>query len=243
MISPLGKKRPSNRIARPTLSHQLKLLVCLMAKNSSEEAKSLLPDEAEQIESLLSKARRGDERGRDELFNACRDYLNFLARAQVHKKLQSKIDASDIVQVTLLEAYRDFNNFQGNSQGEWLAWLRRILARNATDYVRCYKGTAKRDAGREVAIRHPSDATDVMGAAEPAAADASPSQQAIRRDQELRLTAALAELSEDHRQVILLRNIERLPFDQVAEKLNRSRPAAQMLWMRAIQSLQKIMDE
>ncbi len=195
------------------------------------------------MEALLAKARQGDERGRDDLFNACRDYLNFLARSQVQQKLQSKIDASDIVQVTLLEAYRDFDNFQGNSQGEWLAWLRRILARNATDYVRCYKGTAKRDARREVAIRHPSDATDVIGAAEPAAADATPSQQVIRRDQELRLTAALSELSEDHRQVILLRNIERLPFDEVAAKMDRSRPAAQMLWMRAIQALQKIMEE
>lgn len=199
--------------------------------------------ESRQIEALLAKARQGDERGRDDLFDACRGYLNYLARSHVERKLQSKIDASDIVQVTLLEAYRDFGSFQGNSHGEWLAWLRRILARNATDYVRCYKGTAKRDAAREVAIRHPSDETGVLGAAEPAAPDATPSQQIMRRDQELQLTAALAELSEDHRQVILLRNIERLPFDEVAARMNRTRPAAQMLWMRAIKSLQKIMEE
>ena len=59
-----------------------------------------------------------------------------------------KEGASDIVQQTMLEAHRDFERFQGGSGQEWLAWLRRILAHNAADIIRHYRGTAKRQAGR-----------------------------------------------------------------------------------------------
>ena len=50
-------------------------------------------------------------------------------------------------------------------------------------------------------------------------------------------------LPADYQEVILLRNLERLPFNEVAERMNRSRPAVQMLWMRAIRKLQAAMEE
>jgi RNA polymerase sigma-70 factor (ECF subfamily) len=193
------------------------------------------------VTELLALARHGDPAKREELFNACRTYLNLLARNQLEPWMQGKVDASDIVQQTLLEAYRDFNKFQGASEGEWVAWLRCILERNATDFIRHYRGTAKRDVKREVALSHPADGSSILSAAEPAARDATPSQEFIRRDDELRIAAALEHLSPDHRQVIELRNLQRLPFEEVAERMGRTRPAAQMLWMRAIKKLQQIM--
>jgi RNA polymerase sigma-70 factor (ECF subfamily) len=63
----------------------------------------------------------------------------------------------------------------------------------------------------------------------------------IRRDDERRVAEALAQLAPDHRDVIVLRNLERLPFDEVARQMSRSRPAAQMLWMRAMNKLQEAM--
>ena len=78
---------------------------------------------------------------------------------------------------------------------------------------------------------------------EPAAPGPSPSEEVIRRDDQLRVAAALSELSEDHRDVIVLRNLERLPFDDVAKLMNRSRPATQMLWMRAMKKLQEVLGE
>src|SRR5262245_64412820 len=86
----------------------------------------------------------------DLLFTQCRNYLTVLARAQVEKRLQAKVDASDLVQQTLLEAYRDFRNFRGGTEAEWLAWLRRILAHNAANFIRHWQTTGKRQARREV---------------------------------------------------------------------------------------------
>ncbi|MGE0608560.1 MAG: sigma-70 family RNA polymerase sigma factor [Pirellulales bacterium] len=194
------------------------------------------------VADLLVRARQGDEHGRDLLFAACRGYLQVVAAAQIEGRLQSKVDASDLVQLTMLEAFRDFERFQGQTAGEWLAWLRRIMSHNATDQVRRYRGTAKRQTGREVSISPADDSALGLGI-DPAAPCQTPSQEFLLRDTELRVAAALAGLSEDHRRVILLRNLERLPFDEVARRLGRTRPAVQMLWTRAVKKLQEVLAE
>ena len=192
------------------------------------------------VSELIELARRGDPEGRERLFELCRGYLGFVARCQVESWLRVKVDASDLVQQTMLEAHRDFNGFQGSSEKEWLAWLRKILSHNAADFVRHYRGTAKRQAGREVRFCDPAD-TVARGAPEPAAPGATPSQEFLRLDNELRMTAALADLPPDYQEVIVLRNLQRLPFNDVAERMGRSRPAVQMLWMRAIKKMQEVL--
>jgi RNA polymerase sigma-70 factor, ECF subfamily len=194
------------------------------------------------IGELIESARQGDAESRDRLFELCRGYLGYAARAQVESWLRTKVDSSDLVQQTMLEAHRDFDRFQGRSEQEWLAWLRKILAHNVADFIRHYRGTAKRQVRREVPFRDPA-ASNAFGAPEPAAADATPSQQLARLDDELRVTTALAELTPDYQEVIMLRNLQRLSFNEVAEQMERSRPAVQMLWMRAIKKLQEVMEE
>jgi RNA polymerase sigma-70 factor, ECF subfamily len=194
------------------------------------------------VSALIIQARQGDAACRDRLFGLCRNYLEIVARAQVESSLRAKVDASDLVQETMLEAFRDFERFAGNSEQEWLAWLKRILAHNAADFIRRYRGTAKRQQRREVPIRSPQDSTQAFGAPEPAAPCPTPSQEFLQIDDELRVTAALAQLPADYQEVIVLRNLERLPFNEVAERMERSRPAVQMLWMRAIKKLQEAME-
>jgi RNA polymerase sigma-70 factor (ECF subfamily) len=191
---------------------------------------------------LIAQARQGNADCRDRLFTLCRSYLGFVARSQVETWLQRKVDASDLVQQTMLEAHCGFDRFEGSSEKEFLAWLRKILSHNAADFVRRYRGTAKRAAGREVPFRDPA-ATDAFGAPEPAAPGNTPSQEFLQLDNELRVTAALESLSPDYQEVIVLRNLERLPFADVAERMGRSRPAVQMLWMRAIKKLQETMEK
>ena len=191
---------------------------------------------------LIEGARQGDAECRERLFTLCRSYLGFVARSQVESWLRRKVDASDLVQETMLEACRDFDRFEGRSEQEWLAWLRRILGHNTADFVRRYRGTAKRAAGREVPFRDPADSA-LPGAPEPAALQPTPSQEFLQLDTELRVTAALSELPPDYQEVIVLRNLQRLPFEEVAERMNRSRPAVQMLWMRAIRKLRNALED
>jgi RNA polymerase sigma-70 factor (ECF subfamily) len=203
---------------------------------------SMVERESARYSGLIEGARQGDAECRERLFGLCRSYLGFVARSQIETWLRRKVDASDLVQETMLEAFRDFERFQGHSEQEWLAWLRKILSHNAADFVRRYRGTAKRAAGREVPFRDPDDSL-ARGAPEPAADQPTPSQEFLQLDTELRVTAALSTLPADYQEVILLRNLQRLSFNEVAERMDRSRPAAQMLWMRAIRKLQETMEE
>jgi RNA polymerase sigma-70 factor (ECF subfamily) len=199
----------------------------------------MAPSELPTVAILLEKARKGDAQSLDRLFAMCRNYVNIMARTQVEGWLRAKVDASDLVQQTLLEAYRDFDRFQGATEGEWLAWLRRILAHNAADFIRRFQGTDKRRTGREVALINPDDSQAPDGLANLAADQETPSQALLRKERELLLADALARLAPDHCEVIVLRNLQRLPFEEVAERMGRSRPAAQMLWMRAMHKLQE----
>ncbi len=194
------------------------------------------------VSELLRRARQGDAASRDALFGLCRSYLGFVARAQVETWMRRKVDASDLVQQALMEAHQGFEQFQGDTEKEWLAWLRAIVRHNAADFVRRYRVTQKRRAQREVPFRDPAD-TCAAGAPEPAGREPTPSQEFARLEDELRVSLALARLSPDHQEVIVLRNLERLPFGEVAERMGRSRPAVQMLWMRAVNKLQEALGE
>src|SRR6202040_2404394 len=79
-------------------------------------------------EELLRRARAGDDAARGRLLEAYRSYLTLLARVQLGRDLQGKVDPSDLVQEAFLEAHRDFGQFQGQTEAELRAWLRRLLA-------------------------------------------------------------------------------------------------------------------
>jgi RNA polymerase sigma-70 factor (ECF subfamily) len=195
------------------------------------------------VSDLLVRARSGDRQALDRLFALCRNYVTIVAQTQVETWLRAKFDPSDLVQQTLLEAYRGFDGFRGATEGEWLAWLRRILTRNAVDVARRYCSTDKRQLRREMSLHKKGDTASGEFSPEPPDSTQSPSQQLLARERELLVADALASLPPDHRQVIILRNLQGLPFNEVAERMDRSRPAVQMLWMRAIQSLQGILSQ
>ncbi len=198
-------------------------------------------DENSSLVRLLNRARNGDTAARDRLFERCRTYVGVVARAQVESWMKAKVDASDLVQQTMLEAHRGFANFRGTSEGEWLAWLRQILAHNAADFVRRYRGTEKRQVRREgpLYVRSADRSGEYLrDSSDPGE---TPSDLVSRREKEIELAEAVARLSDDDREVILLRNLQRLPFREVAQRMGRSRPAVQMLWMRALRKLQRML--
>ena len=195
------------------------------------------PSARSSVEELLPLARAGDRDAQNQLFEMCRAYVAFLARSHVESWIQAKVDASDLVQQTLLEAHGGLEKFDGTTEGEWLAWLKQILKNNATDFVRQF-GAAKRKVSREVQFSM-GQSSMFRKVPEPASPSETPSAIVSEREQETLVANALSQLSEDYQEVIVLRNLQRLPFDEVAERMGRSRPAVQMLWMRAMKRLQE----
>jgi len=190
------------------------------------------------IPELLARARGGDDAARDELFARCRSYVGLVARAQIEGRLRAKVDASDLVQQTLLEAHRGLKNFRGGTEEEWLGWLRKILAHNATDFIRRYRTAGKRQIGREVPLHVSPPGASGSFFRDPADPGETPSQLLLQHERELEVAEAIERLPEDYREVVMLRNLQRLPFNEVAERMGRSRPAVQMLWLRALRQLE-----
>src|SRR6266511_4179088 len=98
---------------------------------------------------LLQQARSGDGPALGQLLELYRAYLGVLARVQIGQRLQSKVDASDVVQEAFLGASRDFPQFRGTSEKEFLGWLRQVLASVLANLVRHYQGTKRRDVRLE----------------------------------------------------------------------------------------------
>jgi RNA polymerase sigma-70 factor (ECF subfamily) len=191
---------------------------------------------------LLARARGGDAAARGRLLDLYRNYLRLLARTRIDAELRVRLDPSDLVQETLLEAHRDFERFTGTSEGELLAWLRRILVRNLMDEAKRFK-TGKRAAGRQPSLEELLDRSSQAFERVLAVNTSTPSAQAARREQAVILADALARLPADYREVIILRNLEQLPFEEIARRLGRSSSAARMLWARALEKLSRLCEE
>src|SRR5438270_11886117 len=103
-------------------------------------------------EQLLAEARQGRTESLGKLLELFRNYLALLARTQIDLHLQGRVDASDLVQETFLDACRDFGQFRGTSEIEWVAWLRKVLIYNLARVVQKQVVAQKRNARREVSL-------------------------------------------------------------------------------------------
>jgi RNA polymerase sigma-70 factor, ECF subfamily len=192
-------------------------------------------------EQMLHAARAGDTESLGRLLALYERYLGLLARVQIGKRLQGKIDAADLVQETFLDAHRNFGRFRGASEGQLIAWLRQILATKLAELFRHYLGTQGRDVRLEREIEAAFDHSSVLLDRGLVAPQSSPSQQAARREQGVILADALALLPADYREVIVLRHLECLTFPEVAGRMGRSLDSVNKLWMRALMKLRQLL--
>ena len=191
---------------------------------------------------LVAAARRGDVDSLQQLLELYVNYLKLLATSQLDNKLRARCSPSDLVQETLFEACRDFPMFRGSSEREFVVWLRKILVNNMGRLVEQHVLTQKRDVRREISLenmRRSLEKSTMRLEAVLADDQESPSSNVLRRERAVLLANHLAMLSDDHRQVVMLRNLEGLPFSEVAAKMDRSVGAVRMLWLRAVEQLRQ----
>jgi len=171
-----------------------------------------------------------------------REYLLLLARLQLGTRLQSKLDASDIVQQTILQAHANRGQFRGTTEAEWLAWLRVILA-NALAAVARQFDTGARDLARERSLEAELEQSSSRLENLLAADQTSPSERVVRGEELLRLARALGGLPDDQRRVIELHHLKGLPVAEVAAEMGRTRPAVVGLLFRGLKILRELLRE
>jgi RNA polymerase sigma-70 factor, ECF subfamily len=197
------------------------------------------------IDGLLSRAKAGSGESLGQLLQLYANYLKLVVLAQLEQNLRARVSPSDVIQETFFEAHRDFIQFRGTTTPEFLAWLRKILVNNLCRVVEQHLLAEKRDVRREVSLERLATALEQSTARLEAILPdpgASPSGVLQQREREVALADQLAQLPADYREVIVLRHLESLPFEDVGARMGRSSGAVRMLWLRAVKALRDKLD-
>lgn len=194
------------------------------------------------IDRLIEDAQRAEPGALDRLLESYRNYLRLVARAGIDPALRAKADPSDLVQEALLKAHQHFDQFRGQTEPELASWLRQILARNLADLARRYRATGTRGVTREHSLEDLFQPSSRALGALMAPDGHSPSESAQRRELGVVLADALAELSADYLEVIVLRTLEDRGWDEVARAMGRSPDAVRVLWARALKKLRPLIE-
>jgi RNA polymerase sigma-70 factor (ECF subfamily) len=152
-----------------------------------------------------------------------RAMLKRIAAQELPETLQFRLDDSDLVQETLVRAIRGAGDFKGTTDIELQHWLREILKNQLIDNIR-FHSRQQRDVARDV--REPMPELVDTGQ--------TPSEAIKQRDSDQRLWLTVAELPEDYRTVVLLRQQMDLSFQEIGERMGKSADAVRMMWGRAL---------
>lgn len=184
---------------------------------------------------LLASAAYGEAAARDALLGLYRPYLRLAVGDRLPKLIQKRMDASDIVQQTLVDAVRGLPEFRGRSEPEFTAWMMRLLERNL---LQCRRNHTL--GKRDVRLEH--DWTDGSGSAvmlwrSLADDESSPMSHVFRGEAALYLAAALEKLPADQRTALELRYIEQRTLQAIADQMGRTLSSVVVLIRRGMEAL------
>jgi len=171
-----------------------------------------------------------------------RAYLHLLARLNLADRLRAKVDPSDVVQQTLLQAHQNFRLFRGRTDAELAAWLRQILAHHLAHLIRDF-ARGKRDVAAERSLEARLDVSSARLGDWLAAGQSSPSDRAARDESAVRLAEALADLPAPQREALVLQHWQGLSLAEIGARLGRSPAAVAGLIKRGLKRLREVMHE
>jgi RNA polymerase sigma-70 factor, ECF subfamily len=196
-----------------------------------------------ETQDLLDKARQGEAAAVEQLLTTHREPLRRMIGMRLDPALAARVDASDVVQDVLLEAHKRLQDYLRNPVMPFHLWLRHIAKDHMIDAHRRHRQAQRRSLDREQPIvpAAMSDQSSFELAGQLLDSEVTPASAAIRRELQRRLDAAVAELPEDDREVILMRHGEQLSNQDVAAAFDLTEAAASMRYLRAIRRLRAIL--
>lgn len=183
-----------------------------------------------ETEDLLRRAREGSREALGLLFGGCGERLLALIRLRLGPALRQRVESRDVLQATFLKALLHVEGFRGEKRESLMAWLARIAQNEIRDQA-AFHGQKRREVAQTLAVGGAQELDRL------AATLRSETSRIALDERSARLVEALEELTAEHREVILLRELEELPFAEVAERMRRSPDACRMLLARAMAAL------
>ncbi len=171
-----------------------------------------------------------------------RGYLRFLADRELDPALRGRVDPSDLVQSTLLEAYRDLGDYRGENEAQQLAWLRKILAHNLASTGRRHR-RQRRDVRRERSVENALERSSARLHDWLAADQSSPSERVAKAEGVVKLVSAVNDLPNPHKEIVIRRHWDEQTLQQIGEALGMSRFQIADHLRSALEMLRRSMEE
>jgi RNA polymerase sigma-70 factor (ECF subfamily) len=201
------------------------------------------PDSS-QTQQLLNLARAGDSEARNQLLDRHREALRRMVAMRMDRRLQTRLDASDIVQDVLVDANRRLTEYLESAGMPFHLWLRHLARDRLIDAHRRHRTAARRTVDREQRVSTtPDDDRSAFDLAMLVDRELTPAAAATHHELEVRFQAAVESLDEADREVVLMRHFEHLSNQEVAQALELSEPAAGMRYLRAMRRLRALLEE
>lgn len=193
---------------------------------------------------LLDRVRDGDAAAINGLLARHREAIKRMIDRRMDRVVQHRVDASDIVQDVMLEANRRLGDYLANPTMPFQLWLRHMARDRLIDAHRRHRVAANRSVDREVSLPAPGvdDRSAVDAVARIADRELTPAAAATWHELERRFAAAVEQLDEDDRKIVLLRHFEHLSTADAAAALGLSKPAAGMRYLRAMRRLRVLLE-
>jgi RNA polymerase sigma-70 factor (ECF subfamily) len=198
-----------------------------------------------EIEVLLTDAARGDERAVRCLLEGHRDRLRRMVAARLDRRLATRLDPSDVVQETLADAVRRLSDYLRDRPMPFCPWLFRLAADRLARTHRDHVASMVRGIGREERIDGPSQDESVAPrwGDRLAADETTPGHRLVREERRQLLAGAIERMDEGDREILGLRYLDRLSFDEIAAVLQIGLSAAKMRHLRALERLRRVLEE
>ena len=194
---------------------------------------------------LLERLRAGDARAAAELFARYRDRLYRMVRLRLDRRLQGRVDPSDVLQEAYLDVARRLPEYLADPAVPLYLWLRFLTGQRLLALHRHHLGAQMRDAGQEVSLYRGAlpQATSMSLAAQLLGRFTLPSQAAVRAEMQLRLQEALHGMDPIDREVLTLRHFEELSNSETAQVLGIQKSAASNRYVRALGRLKDVLNK
>lgn len=192
---------------------------------------------------LLDHARDGDKEAADRLLDRHRNALRRMVDMRMDRKIRQRVDASDVVQEVMFEANRRLKDYLANPIMPFHLWLRQMASDRLIDAHRRHRGSAKRSVDREQPniARGAMDRSTMELAVQICDDALTPAAAATMHELQERFVEAIDQMSDQDREIVLMRHYEYLSNQEVAQMLGLSEPAASMRYLRAIRRLREML--
>ena len=199
---------------------------------------------ADQTQTLIQRVRDGSDDAKELLLERHRESLRRMIAARLDRKVRHRVDASDIVQDVLVEADRRLVKYMDNPVMPFHLWLRHMAKDRIIDAHRRHRVSAKRSVDREQSMvaGGRTDRSTVELAAQLSDQQMTPAAAATMHELQVRFEAAIDQLGDQDREIVLMRHFEHLTNQEAAEVLGLTEPAASMRYLRAMRRLRALLE-